>query len=69
MSTNVKLSDDLVDDARRHGAIGHRSVPKQIEHWSRMGKVAEENSDLPLAMIKDILCAQVEEAHKIYVFD
>ena len=31
MSINVKLSEALVDQARRYAAIEHRSVPKQIE--------------------------------------
>lgn len=68
MSTNVKLSDDLVADARQHGGIEHRSVPKQIEHWSRMGKIAEENPDLPFSMIKDVLRARSEEASEDYAF-
>ena len=40
---------------RRHASINSRSVPKQIEHWSRIGKIAEENPDLPYGLIRDIL--------------
>jgi hypothetical protein len=39
----------------------HRSVPKQIEHWARLGKAAEENPDLPVGMIQDLLIS-LEEA-------
>lgn len=39
----------------------HRSVPKQIEYWSRIGKIAEENPGLTFAMIRDILIAEQEE--------
>ena len=46
MSVNVKLSENLVEQARRHAQRQHRSVPKQIEYWSRIGKIAEENPDL-----------------------
>lgn len=69
MSVNVKLSETLVDQAKRCAAIGHRSVPKQIEYWSRMGKIAEENPDLPFAMIRDILIADQEEPVGEYHFD
>jgi hypothetical protein len=69
MAINVKLSDDLVADAKRTGAIEHRSLPKQIEHWSRLGKIAEENPDLPYAMIRQILMARGEEALEEYRFD
>jgi hypothetical protein len=69
MAINVKLSDDLVAEAKRMGAIEHRSLPKQIEHWSRLGKIAEENPDLPYAMIREILIAREEEALEEYAFD
>ncbi len=61
MSINVKLSEDLVAQARHHAQIQHRSVPRQIEYWSRIGKIAEENPDLPFSMIRDILHAEQEE--------
>ena len=57
MSINVKLSQMLVEQARRYGHVYHRSVPKQIEYWSGIGKIAEENPDLPFSIIRDILLA------------
>jgi hypothetical protein len=69
MSVNVKLSEELVAVAKRYGGIHHRSLPKQIEYWSHMGKIAEENPDLPFTMIKDILNAREEDAREEYVFD
>lgn len=68
MSINVKLSEALVDEARRHAAIEHRSVPKQLEYWARIGKIAEENPELPFAMIREILIADQEEAIGEYQF-
>ena len=68
MSINVKLSEVLVDQAKRHAAIQHRSVPKQIEFWSRIGKIAEENPDLPFTVIRDILIADQEEPIGEYTF-
>ncbi|MFA7097825.1 MAG: hypothetical protein WC383_15260 [Gammaproteobacteria bacterium] len=68
MSVNVKLSESLVEQARRYARIQHRSVPKQIEYWSRIGKIAEENPDLPFAMIRDILIADQEEPVGEYQF-
>lgn len=60
MATTVKLSDDLIAAARRHGEAYSRSIPKQIEYWSRIGKIAEENPDLSYSFIKDILLARHE---------
>lgn len=69
MSINVKLSENLVEQAKHHAQIQHRSVPKQIEYWSKIGKIAEENPDLPFAMIRDILIADQEEVVGEYEFN
>ena len=60
MSLAIKLSDELVKDAKNHAQINQRSTPKQIEYWARMGKLADENPDLTLAFIKDIMISMVE---------
>jgi len=68
MAVNVKLSETLVEQARCYGQAQHRSVPKQIEYWSRIGRIAEDNPDLPFSMIRDILLAQQETATEEYRF-
>lgn len=68
MSVNVKLSKKLVDEAKSHAQVQHRSVPKQIEYWSQIGKIAEENPDLPFFMIRDILISDQEAAVGEYRF-
>lgn len=68
MSINVKLSENLVEQAKAYGQIEHRSVPKQIEYWSQIGKVAQENPDLPFSMIREILIADQESIVGEYVF-
>jgi len=68
MSVNVKLSKDLVTQAKRYAQIQHRSVPKQIEYWSKIGRIAEENPNLPFSMIRDILFADQEEPIGEYKF-
>lgn len=69
MSINVKLSDSLVEQAKVYGHIEHRSVPKQIEYWSQIGKIAQENPDLPFSMIREILIADQEPVIGEYVFN
>ncbi|MFZ1536488.1 MAG: hypothetical protein WAT23_03785 [Chromatiaceae bacterium] len=68
MSINVKLSATLVDQAKRYATLQHRSLPKQIEFWTRIGKIAEENPDLPYSVIRDILIADQEEPVGEYKF-
>lgn len=69
MSVNVKLPDSFVNQARHYALIEHRSIPKQIEYWSRIGKIAEENPDLPFTMIRQIMIADLEEPAGEYQFD
>ena len=68
MAINVELPDDLVETAKRHGALEHRSVPKQIEYWSQVGKIVTENPDLPFSVIRDILIADQEAPAGEYPF-
>ena len=41
MSMPVKLSDDLVRDARQEAKAADRSITSQIEHWARLGRKVE----------------------------
>ena len=60
MATALKLSDELIDLAKPHAVAEHRSVPKQIEYWARLGKAVEDNPELPLQFIKDTLLSIAE---------
>jgi hypothetical protein len=60
MSTAINLSEQLIEEAKPFAQATHRSVSEQIEYWARLGKVAEENPDLPIHMMQDIL-ASIEE--------
>ncbi|GJI97090.1 hypothetical protein RugamoR57_38080 [Duganella caerulea] len=60
MSIALRLPDYLVEMAKPYAAAEHRSVPKQIEYWARLGKLVDENPGLPLQFIKDTLLAAEE---------
>ncbi len=61
MTTTIRISDSIVHDAQIFGKIYNRSVPKQIEFWSRIGKIAEENPDLSYEEIRMLLFALEEK--------
>ncbi len=72
MAVALKLSDELIEDAKTTAAAEHRSVPKQIEYWARIGKAVLENPELPLRFIQDTMLALEEvKAGKVseYQFD
>lgn len=61
MTTTIRISDSIVHDARLFGKIYNRSAPQQIEFWSRIGKIAEENPDMSYDDIRSILFALEEK--------
>lgn len=60
MSTAIRISQRLADEARKYSAIEHRSLTGQIEYWAMLGKNMEENPDLTYKLIKDILIGLTE---------
>jgi hypothetical protein len=55
VATAVRISEKLVNEARKFSRVDHRSITGQIEHWAKIGKCAEENPDLTYSLIKEIL--------------
>jgi len=55
MSKSVNLSDKLILEAQTYSKASSRSVAKQIEHWAKIGRIAEDNPDLTYMAINEIL--------------
>ncbi|MEA1946123.1 MAG: ParD-like family protein [Thermodesulfobacteriota bacterium] len=72
MPTAVKISDELIAQARIKSKIFKRSIAGQIEYWAQIGKIVEENPDLPLPFIQDLLIGKEQIQTGMgtpYVFD
>lgn len=72
MPTAVKISDELIAHARIKSKIFKRSIAGQIEYWAQIGKIVEENPDLPLPFIQDVLLGKEQIRAGLgtpYVFD
>jgi len=55
MSTAIKISKQIAEDAKLTAKVTRRSMAGQVEYWAFIGKIAEENPDLSFLVIKDIL--------------
>lgn len=55
VATAVRISEKLVNEAKKYSRVDHRSITGQIEHWAKIGKCVEENPDLTYSLIKEIL--------------
>ena len=60
MATSVRLDDDFINSTKAYAEASKRSVPKQIEHWAEIGRIVEDNPDLPYEFIRDALIAKAE---------
>ena len=71
MTTAIRVSDKLADEAKKLSKVEHRSITGQIEHWAKIGKCAEDNPDLTYDLIKEILIGveELEQGEKSeYIF-
>jgi len=60
MAKSIRMDDEFVQEAQVYAEANHRSVPKQIEHWAQIGRIAEDNPDLPYEFIRESLIANAE---------
>ncbi len=60
MAQSVRLSDALIRKAQAVGSVMSRSGAGQIEHWAKIGKMAEDNPELSYEFIRDALLAKAE---------
>jgi len=71
-TASIRLDKNLVDKASIMAKALSRTLPKQIEHWAKIGKMMEDNPDLPYEFVKQAIIAKAEkEAGKLepYNFD
>lgn len=60
MAKSVLIDDNLFTQAQDYAELNCRSIPQQIENWAEIGRIAEDNPDLPYEYIRDVLLATAE---------
>ncbi len=55
MSIAVRISDELIKEAKTLSKVENRSVTGQIEYWAKIGKIAEQNPTMSFELFKEIL--------------
>ena len=69
-TASVRLDQDLVEKATFMGKALNRTMPKQIEHWAKIGEMMEDNPDLPYEFVKQAIVSKAEkEAGKLEPYD
>lgn len=69
-TVSIRLDKDLINRATIIGKALDRTTPKQIEHWAKIGKIMEENPDLPYEFVRQAVIAKAEmEAGELERYD
>ena len=69
-TTSIRLDQDLIDKATIMARALNRTLPKQIEHWAKIGKIMEDNPELPYEFVIQAIIAGAErEAGKLENYD
>ena len=63
MAQTVRLPDDLMKEIKIAAEAEGRSIPKQVEHWLKIGKAVEDNPDLTYETIRQAMWSEVEIKH------
>ena len=69
---SIRIDQVLFDKAAIMGKALNRPTPKQIEHWAKIGKMMEDNPDLPYEFVQQAIIAQAEKEAgelEVYHFD
>ena len=69
-SSSIRLDQKLIEKATIIAKALDRTTPKQIEHWAKIGKMMEDNPDLPYEFVRQAVIAKAErEAGKLEAYD
>ena len=59
-TASIRLEESLVEKASIMAKVLNRTTPKQIEHWAKIGKIMEENPDLPYDFVQQSIMAKAQ---------
>ncbi len=57
---SIRLNQELIEKAAIAAKASNHSTSKQIEHWAKIGKIMEDNPDLPYEFVKQVIVAKAE---------
>jgi uncharacterized caspase-like protein len=59
VATALKISEDLVEAARREAKLSSRSTTQQIEYWARVGRIIERAGVVDSRRLRTALAAEL----------
>lgn len=59
-TATIRLSENVLREARVKGKVEHRKPAQQIEYWVHVAQCVIDNPDLSFLEVKDILTGMAE---------
>jgi hypothetical protein len=59
-TASVRISSELLEQARAAAHSEFRTVQGQLEYWARVGKAASENPELPTSFVIEAVSSMAE---------
>ena len=59
-TSSVRISTELVEQARLAASAEFRTVQGQLEYWAKVGRAALDNPDLPVEFIAESILSLSE---------
>ena len=60
-TASIRIDQTLFEKASIMAQAASRSIPKQIEHWAKIGEIMEDNPDLSYEFVKQAMIAKAEK--------
>ncbi|WP_044407016.1 TA system antitoxin ParD family protein [Thiomicrospira microaerophila] len=60
-TASIRIDQTLFEKASITAKAASRSIPKQIEHWAKIGEIMEDNPDLSYEFVKQAMMAKAEK--------
>lgn len=60
-TASIRIDQTLFEKASIMAQATSRSVPKQIEHWAKIGEIMEDNPELSYEFVKQAMIAKAEK--------
>lgn len=60
MDIAITIPEELARVVQQQAVVSQRTLSQQIIYWANLGKMAEDNPELPFAFLQEVLLARAE---------
>ena len=69
MDVPIRIDETIYNAANQVAKAECRSIPHQIEFWSKVGKCALDKPNLPIEFVKEVFISKQQDRSLVEPFD